>query len=521
MQRLVRTLTFLYTALFALLLAAAAVGSVFLTVRFERNIENDRPIYLPQNIPVTVLLAAAILVVLSLVVKRTRISSKHLTAAALVISLLLCLLFVGIVRGQPTNDAAILDGIMRRFMAGDLSALTEESYLWIYPFQITYVFFGQILTALFGAGNYLPYQVLNVLSILLTIYFMQKITREIFHDEEICRIEAVLSAGLLFLFVYASFIYNDIWSFAPAAVGLYCLIRFLKEGRFSFGIWGAVLTALAVLIKSNVYIAVVAAEILLLLSAAEDAAATETASETSRRRGITQKVIVMLLFLLLARGFTGAVEKGYAQAAGLDALPAGTTTRAYLAMGMREGDNTYGWYNGFNAEVIRESGYDTARADAAAEEEIRARLSYFGEHPKYPVKFYLYKYLSQWADPTCISLREYELTGRHAPFRTGAYDSVVFGAAGELLWQLMNAFHLLLFITSCFFIWTWILRKKDPGKGIDRGLGLIVLYILGGMLFHQLWEASGRYVMRYVLYLLPLSAAGIDMLMKRIGKGND
>ena len=42
---------------------------------------------------------------------------------------------------------------------------------------------------------------------------------------------------------------------------------------------------------------------------------------------------------------------------------------------------------------------------------------------------------------------------------------------------------------------------------------LLVLFLVGGMLFHQIWEASGRYTMRYYLTMLPLAAWGICRLI--------
>ena len=44
---------------------------------------------------------------------------------------------------------------------------------------------------------------------------------------------------------------------------------------------------------------------------------------------------------------------------------------------------------------------------------------------------------------------------------------------------------------------------------------LLVLFLVGGMLFHQIWEASGRYTMRYYLTMLPLAAWGICRLIGR------
>ena len=87
-------------------------------------------------------------------------------------------------RGLAVNDARTLDvDVVNAFMGGDFSQLTDKgSYLYIYPFQIGYVAYGQLVYLLFGKSNYTAYQFLNLICILGTLFLLYQITMELFED---------------------------------------------------------------------------------------------------------------------------------------------------------------------------------------------------------------------------------------------------------------------------------------------------------------------------------------------------
>ena len=75
-----------------------------------------------------------------------------------------------------------------------------------------------------------------------------------------------------------------------------------------------------------------------------------------------------------------------------------------------------------------------------------------------------------------------------------------------------------------FQVWK---KRKAVGWNISSAGGLeaiffsdgeilMIIFIIGGMIFHKFWEASGRYTMRYYLTMLPLAAEGADMVMKKM-----
>jgi hypothetical protein len=47
---------------------------------------------------------------------------------------------------------------------------------------------------------------------------------------------------------------------------------------------------------------------------------------------------------------------------------------------------------------------------------------------------------------------------------------------------------------------------------------LLLILILGGMVFHEFWEGSSRYAMRYYVYWLPYAAYGMNSILKKIDR---
>jgi hypothetical protein len=44
---------------------------------------------------------------------------------------------------------------------------------------------------------------------------------------------------------------------------------------------------------------------------------------------------------------------------------------------------------------------------------------------------------------------------------------------------------------------------------------LILILIFGGILFHEFWEGSSRYAMRYYIYWLPYAAFGMKKVLEK------
>jgi hypothetical protein len=60
------------------------------------------------------------------------------------------------------------------------------------------------------------------------------------------------------------------------------------------------------------------------------------------------------------------------------------------------------------------------------------------------------------------------------------------------------------YIGVAVYLWG-ILRGRD----VSHEEMLLLILIFGGIVFHEFWEGSSRYTMRYYIYWLPYAAYGI------------
>ena len=547
-------------------------------IRFRQYEQNDLFDIVRDHVPLLLLSMAVVLVLMRIVLKwmtRGESRSERWTRSVseqeksgerpsfpwpmLLAAGGMSLFLVLVIRGNATNDALQLDEIMQAFSRGDYSSLQEGGYLFVYPFQVTYVLIGQVIQALCGPSNYLVYQLLNVVSILCNLYFLYQITWELFHDRRICAVMQLLTMGCWFYYVFATFIYADLWSFAVQSAAFLLEIRYLNRRRLRDIIGAGICIAAATLLKTNCYVALIAMILILLMDAvkaavsvaagkeasgtassesvaasgntvgkassensgpSENAASSGNAGASGNSAGalILRAVLIGAMFVVLTKGAQSAVNLGTARAAGIEKMPEGVPSAAYFAMGMEETEGKYGWYNGRNVGLFRDAGYDREQTVLDAKETMKASIGEFQNSKRYLIRFYAGKFLSQWGDPTCVSMREMEETRRHTGELPKLVDSLIFGTGSRILQWGMNVTHSLIYLGLTVYLLSVIvaaLRKKQylHLRTVSSPEILLVLFLVGGMLFHQIWEASGRYTMRYYLTMLPLAAWGICRLI--------
>lgn len=533
--------------LVGILSAVVFVFSLLTLIRFRQQEQNDLFEILPENVPLLLLSMAAFLVLTALILwlfrKYPGKSGKAEAASdrppfpwpMMITAGVMSLLLVLVIRGNATNDALQLDTIMQEFRSGNYGALSEGGYLFVYPFQITYVLIGEVISLLAGPSNYLVYQLLNVVSILCNLYFLYQICWEAFHDREVCLVMQLLSMGCWFYYVFATFIYADLWSFPFQTAALWLEILYLRRGKLRYEMGAGACIAAATLLKTNCYIALIAMMVILILYAYQPRMRQEE-NKTSRpikkvsgtKKAMPEKgktaagagkrfltaLLLAVFLLVMTKGAQALVNAGAARMAGLSEMPSGVPSAAYFAMGMQETEGKYGWYNGTNVGLYSRSGYDREETIRNAAESMKSSIREFRNSGRYFVKFYAGKFLSQWGDPTCVSMREMEETRRHTGELPSLVSSLIFGTGSRILQWGMNAIHSLIYLGMVWYMGVILHRKRKTGKsGISEAELLLLVFIAGGMLFHEIWEASGRYTMRYYLTMLPLASFGICHLV--------
>ena len=192
-------------------------------------------------------------------------------------------------------------------------------------------------------------------------------------------------------------------------------------------------------------------------------------------------------------------------------LKEGVPASSYCAMGMQEASRGNGEYNGFNFYTYQDTNLDQALTKERNHEAIRERLLTFKEQPFYAFQFYKDKFLSQWTDGSFASR---QATLSHYG-RTQFFQEVYEGKYANTFMQYCNIYQLFIYIGGFLFVLQDLLAKEQTHNGRLLFIYIGMIGIIGGFLFHMVWEANSRYILPYFLLLLPYSAIGYCRQIKK------
>lgn len=294
--------------------------------------------------------------------------------------------------------------------------------------------------------------------------------------------------------------YNTLPMFFCAVAAMCCFARYLRTRRARWGFAWAALMGVAYMLKPNAAIPMLA----LLICAVLDALRSRD------WRAVGFALLSAVLGVLLIRAVIGQYELR----SGVT-LTGNVSMLSRLTMGLQEGRVEAGWYNRyierfFPLEVTAEQ----ERAEALAD--LTQRLHEMAASPALAADFFRRKLLSQWLEPTCGILwyaRLSEPSGSLAPLAQQVFAQG--GAIRTALEAYMNVFQQALYLLACVGLAGTIRRR--PGS-----LQLLLpLVVLGGVLYHGIFEAKSQYAYIYMLMLLPLAAQGLAAVTECAGRLTD
>lgn len=409
-----------------------------------------------------------------------------------------CLIVFG--RSVPTADAMSVYSIAESLALGDTSVIhPTDSYLSYYPHQIGLVAFLEPLFRIWGflgieQHAYHFIKGIYVVLLCLSVYFNYKTVDMLWENSAVNTFFLCIAASNAPMIVYSSFIYGEVPAYAAFSAGMYCLLCFAKKKKFCAEAFLSILfLAFSVMLRKNSLILIIA---VCLCLACE---------------GIRQdKKIFLGIAVLCAAGAVSIlpfVQRCYEKRAE-NTLSSGVTALSYIAMGMQEGYGACGFYNGFNFDTYQQSGLNAELANEISREAIRERFAYFKENPGYACSFYAQKHLAQWADASYDSLF---VTSSNYGGRSAFFHSMYDGELKEWYVVYCKIFQIAVFTSA--FLYCVIQWKKKENYGFLEYIGLVA--VLGGFLFHIMWEGSSRYVYIYSLLLMPYAACGMNSIAEK------
>lgn len=394
-------------------------------------------------------------------------------------------------------DAAIIHSTAIKMLARWYSEFAEGGYLYRYPHQLGMVLYEALLGKITVNPRLLF--MANLVLVIATNGLLTRAAMRLWPEESlVTRLTVVLSFAFLAPLFFILFAYGLIPGCAAMCGGLYLLLCFVQEERWYTLVGGAFLLALASFLKKNFAIGIVAALICLVLWLLQKPSA--------------RRVLACLFVAAVCLLFRPAANMVFMTATGV-AVSEGMPSVLWVAMGT-DPDNEVlapGWYNSYVVDVYWENDGDLEASAAAGREKLRDNLTRYAEEPMLAIRFFGKKLISIWGEPTFQSIWSGPLAWCDQTANTRVTQSIYdMGTGYWILYHGMKAVLLLVLLGALAGL---LLERRRPERWLLPGM-----YLMGGVLFHLIWEGKSQYVYPYILLLIPLSASGVARLAEKMKK---
>jgi len=389
----------------------------------------------------------------------------------------------------PYGDQAQVYGAAMYFNSGNYVNLSPGGYLDMYPHQLGYVAFLQLLFKITGSNSFFMVQVINCLFIAGTVFAACLLLDDLTDKAAVQIIGTLSMLTLLPLYLHASLLYGDIPSFLFSLLFLHHFIRGLKDPHGAYLILCVPEIMLAVLFKKNSIIILLASVIVLLI-----------------HFFMTKRclfIITLLALCILPTGLPKLLEAHYSNVSGYD-IEGGIPAISWIAMGTVE-EGCPGWFNNYPVPAYYDAGYDRRTAADMAIAKLGERFRYFGEDPVYAASFWKRKISTQWNDPFFHS---YDIIFTDEETPQGLTGFIINHSEGTMV-----SLSLLQNITYSGVLLYMIFRKN---RNYNIYSLLPEICILGEFLFSIIWEANSRFIIPYYIIMIPLACIGWDNLLSKL-----
>ena len=415
---------------------------------------------------------------------------------ACTIYLVLNILWVSLVRIGVGADQVHVCNLAQTFYRGDLeeflpsmtyAAIPLRDYVQGYTQQITLAFIFNICFKIFHTDLYVVVlRLINIACNCLIVYALHKIGQQISKKYPINKVLLfTLILTFFTLIMLSNFIYGDVPSLTLCLFSIYFMMKYTQTKKWKYPLLASFFMMIAYMMRMNNLIFIIATVIYLLLSIWKEKRQT-----TWKQKGMS--LVMVLAFVIISIFPSNIVKNYYINKLDLDKSKTYPTI-SYFLMAMEEASRGNGWYKEETGE------YALKNPEKAKEEypdRVKERLTYLVANPGYTFKFYIDKIASMWAENTYSAVCS-NISKPNDPIQNFSLPLEFYQKATILI------------ITTCSLI-VLIQNRKNLSLEV---LFLITIFI-GGFAFHILWEAKSRYIIPYIIVLIPVASIGIQRLKK-------
>ena len=418
---------------------------------------------------------------------------KNIFITVIIIFAIFNIVWCIVVRPPIVGDQIHACNLAQTFYNGNLEEFLPDltyagiplrDYMQAYHQQISLAFVFSLFFRIIHFDGIGVLRVLNIIGNIFILLGLYKINCQLSKKYKTNKaLLLILIATFISLTMLSTFIYGDIPSIALCLFAVYYTMKYEETNKIKYVVIASILTMFAYMMRMNSLIFIIATIIYLLLNTVKG-----FLQRTTKENLI--KIAVVAMYIVVSIIPSSLVKNYYLNKYNMDKNKAYPNI-SYFLMAMEESWRGNGWYNENRGEYALKN---PEKAKIEYVDEVKERLTYFSQNIGDAFNFYTEKLASMWAENTYSAVRSN---------RTQDIDPIDNMNAPLTFYQKAI---LLLTCACCLIV---LIQNR---KNISLELIFLVTIFIGGFSFHILWEAKSRYIIPYILVLIPIASISIDQM---------
>lgn len=419
---------------------------------------------------------------------------KKLFIVALAIYIIFNIVWVIFVNPKVIGDSVHVCNLAQTFYGDDSQdflqnptyvGVTLKEYMQAYPHQITLAFVYSIFFRIIHFDVMEILRIWNVIGNIAIVVAIYKIGNQLSKKYKMNNVQLLLLiTTFISLPMLTTYIYGDIPSLALCLFSVYFMMRYTETKKIIYPITASVFTMIAYMMRMNSLIFIIATSMYLILNIWK-----EWVEEEWKNRIL--QISIIFIYIIISMFPATLVKNYYFHKYDLDKNKI-YPNNSYLLMAMEEGPRGNGWYN---ENIAGPALKEPEKMKIEYTQKIKDRFVYFSQNLEYTFQFYSIKITSMWAENTYSAVRNNTLTGN-----TMIIDDFI-----NPLTFYQKA--VLILICTCS-----IVVVAQNRKNLSYEFIFLVIIFIGGFAFHILWEAKSRYIIPYIVVLIPIASVQVQRL---------
>ena len=364
--------------------------------------------------------------------------------------------------------------------------ISLKDYMQAYNQQIPQAFIYGLFFKLIHYDQIEILRIINVLAIIAiitAIYIIGNVLSKKYKVNKVLLLTLMLT--FISLPMLSTFVYGDLPSLALSLFCVYYMMKYTEYKKLKYALIASIFSMLGYMMRMNSLIFIIATVIYLLFNLFNKIT-TKTAKEN------VINLLVIVAYVIISIIPSQIVNNYYIHKYDLNKSKTYPTI-SYFLLAMEESWRGNGWYN----ESIGEPALkDPQGIKEEYMNKIKERLEYFSENLWYTFNFYTKKLASMWTENTYAAIRN-NTSKENDPL--------------ENLIAPLTFYQKVLLIISCICSIIVLIQNR---KNLTPELIYLLLIFMGGFAFHILWEAKSRYIIPYIVVLIPIASIQINKVIK-------